>query len=119
MANMILTKAENHLKGRCNDNKQKEIFVKNFACVQSRTKSQPVDICTEKGTIMLEKLKDIPKDKRIQGICCTMYFIKECCANAFSSLCGPETVDYFEGILEEVVSIQLFIKLFQICSNLI
>ena len=110
MANMILTKGENHLKGRCNDNKQKEIFVKNFACVQSRIISQPVDMCAEKGTIMLERLKDIPKDKIMGGICCSMHFIRECCAAALSLLCGAETVEYFEGILEEIVSIQLLIK---------
>lgn len=101
---MILTKGENHLKGRCNDNKQKEIFLKNIACLSPRSKVEPIDECSDKGIIMLEKLRDIPKDKRLGGICCTMHFIRECAAQKISAICGQETVEYFEGILEEVVS---------------
>ena len=94
-----------YLKGRCKDNKEKELFLKNSACLNPPSKAQPIYECVDKGIIMLEKMKNISKEQRMDGVCCVMHFMRECSISKFQVICPSETVQYFEGILEEILSI--------------
>jgi len=95
--------AERHLDKRCNDPQDRKEFLTHAKCLLPREKMEPFHVCIDKNLVMMEKLKDVAVEDRIPTSCCIFHFAQECIRKNNKAICGQETSDYWDQIINEVV----------------
>jgi len=99
-----LTNAAKHFDKRCNGAKDRSEFLSHVKCLLPKEKMEPFHICADKDLVMMEKLKDVKLDDRIPASCCIFHYFQDCIRQNNKAICGEETTDYWDQIINEYVN---------------
>ncbi|CAG2181254.1 unnamed protein product [Oppiella nova] len=101
---MAVGNADKHLMKRCDNSEDRKEFLKHVKCLTDKSKMEPMHICAEKNSVMMEKLVDVALEDRIPSGCCIFHSFQECIRKNMKEQCGDEAKDYWDEVINEIVS---------------
>jgi hypothetical protein len=99
----------NHLDNRCSKPDNRHEFIEHVKCFNPREKMQPLNECDDKHIAMMLLIKDLGKDDRRSALCCSFHKFHECIVTKSKNICGEGSSQYWDDIIQEVVSFLKFI----------
>ena len=101
---LVMKNNAKHLERRCDNPKDRQDFLNHIQCLSSKEKAEPFHICADKNLAMMEMVLNMDGEEAANAGCCIFHVFQDCIRQRNKEICGEETTDYWDEVINEIVS---------------